>query len=538
MTANIYQQLPADKDAIRLLLLQPHDCTWSSTIKCSLINATISGSRPYEALSYAWGELLPMQKIVLNGQVISVRQNLFDCLLHVRRENKIRWLWIDALCIDQDNLEEKGRQVKLMPFIYETATRVLAWLGGAADESDDLLAFKNIPWVRSGNSPYGFWGYPGLLLDADFVRRTDAFFQRSYWNRTWVVQENRRAKDVLFLCGSFSLKREHLKNFFRELKSAGTRTQIYQLAQSLVDDASLHSSNYDTKCYFAQLLAQHLTSKCANGLDKVYALLGALPLNSPMRSMEIDYSITQLDLFFRTHASMRMWYTAEGDPAADYLRRNLKLSWSKIQIEIAIGKLGANILEVSTLEYSADAFLLRADRVQTIEVNITINELRPNDVIYKFKAVRGIGGDWSTNASVRVGDITYIFRHSRYAMILRLQHNTLSFVGIAWQDWDIDISSKLLKSFWKLHDRLASLHLVPNEPIQTSSEGHGLKYHISVPYSLIAILDSYIWSKLSPEWRKNIRGQHAEEQKIVDRDYTRNLKDLRYDDIADWAETH
>jgi len=96
----------------------------------------------YQALSYMWGEADDFDfQIWLNDVLVPVRQNLL-CALRVLRadEDTIKLpIWIDALCIDQENIEERGHQVDMMGVIYSSAERVIAWLRTPdIHELDDL----------------------------------------------------------------------------------------------------------------------------------------------------------------------------------------------------------------------------------------------------------------------------------------------------------------------------------------------------------------------------------------------------------------
>jgi hypothetical protein len=84
----------------------------------------------YEALSYEWGNAgKNLQTIVVNGQQIKITRNLWLALSHLMRNSEPRVLWIDALCIDQNNDEERSQQVSLMAQIYSDANLVISWLG-------------------------------------------------------------------------------------------------------------------------------------------------------------------------------------------------------------------------------------------------------------------------------------------------------------------------------------------------------------------------------------------------------------------------
>ena len=92
------------------------------------------GDRPtYESISYTWGDPEKNRKISMDGCVMNVTQNVHDVLQDRRSFWMNRWIWIDAICINQADLEEKSEQVRRMQSIYRSASRVIVWLG----QSDD-----------------------------------------------------------------------------------------------------------------------------------------------------------------------------------------------------------------------------------------------------------------------------------------------------------------------------------------------------------------------------------------------------------------
>ncbi|KAM0806454.1 heterokaryon incompatibility protein-domain-containing protein, partial [Usnea florida] len=86
-------------------------------------------------LSYVWGNVEPMGKVYITDQEIHVRPNLFAALKHMRRSDQLLELWVDALCIDQGNTEERNHQVSLMDAIYSKSRGVLSWLGEQSETS-------------------------------------------------------------------------------------------------------------------------------------------------------------------------------------------------------------------------------------------------------------------------------------------------------------------------------------------------------------------------------------------------------------------
>ncbi|OCK89082.1 HET-domain-containing protein [Cenococcum geophilum 1.58] len=109
---------------IRILELLPSALKWSG-IQTSLRAVPLDHIPVYEALSYTWGTELPVHRICCNGQNFAIRPNLFHALRRLRYRTKPRLLWIDAICIDQDNTDEKNLQIPLMRNIYMSASQVL-----------------------------------------------------------------------------------------------------------------------------------------------------------------------------------------------------------------------------------------------------------------------------------------------------------------------------------------------------------------------------------------------------------------------------
>lgn len=124
-----YSPLPTDADDIRLLELHPGNEADDIIITiqhCSLVTAT----GKYDALSYVWGSTDNPVAIKVRSDTLhkdnslSVTQNLAVALQHLRGPDLPRTFWIDAICIDQKNMQERSKQVLRMNEIYGNAVRV------------------------------------------------------------------------------------------------------------------------------------------------------------------------------------------------------------------------------------------------------------------------------------------------------------------------------------------------------------------------------------------------------------------------------
>ena len=129
--SSCYQPLRISSTSIRLLVLCPEPHPEDHRIQCKLVIEDLESSPHYEALSYTWGVPDDLNfKIWVNGVHLPVRRNLLTVLRALRRD-KDRTLWIDALCINQEDVRERQQQVGIMGSIYMKAARVVGWLGMA-----------------------------------------------------------------------------------------------------------------------------------------------------------------------------------------------------------------------------------------------------------------------------------------------------------------------------------------------------------------------------------------------------------------------
>jgi hypothetical protein len=132
MSSYPYSLLPPDSNNIRLLRLLPNEDE-AAPIHCELCNYSLQRlslrTHLYEALSYVWGDPDKTLSIYVDKNQFQVTVNLHAALSHLRDYSFERVIWVDAICIDQSNLEERKQQVQLMAKIYSNANRVIVWLG-------------------------------------------------------------------------------------------------------------------------------------------------------------------------------------------------------------------------------------------------------------------------------------------------------------------------------------------------------------------------------------------------------------------------
>lgn len=255
-----HEPLDPSADSLRVLIL-PAKST-GSDISCKLENRTF-GSKPiYEALSYTWGTDEATKVIGINGQRFNVRPNLYDALNHLRFPNAPRAVWVDAICINQNNIQERNAQVSLMAFIYTRAQRVLVWLG--LDPSD---------------------GYPvpNHFTDA----RYRVVSHHPYWTRLWIIQELLLADSVVFHLGHITFEWKQMFNQNPEWRAFEGRADVIE---------RLCGKKYTDDVRFEKLIEVFQEAQCSEKRDKIYGFLG-LVFDGADDAFKVDYEIGYFDLY-------------------------------------------------------------------------------------------------------------------------------------------------------------------------------------------------------------------------------------------------
>ncbi|PMD21736.1 HET-domain-containing protein, partial [Hyaloscypha hepaticicola] len=193
----------------------------------------------YQALSYEWKHGSTEGPIIyMNGLPHMVRHNLHQALLRFRltehssedvgvlRTEAPRYLWVDALCIDQNNIGERNHQVQLMGHIYRNATDVLVWLGSYYSDYpgiewvfSTLKRLPNLHTIEPGSNILSGFGYSGFS-SFHVHKYLLAWFKGSYWRRMWIVQEVQLARNLHIYSGRahmpWSVLMEARKYFIKE----------------------------------------------------------------------------------------------------------------------------------------------------------------------------------------------------------------------------------------------------------------------------------------------------------------------------------
>ena len=196
------------------------------------------------ALSYVWGDPSVKREIYVDKRSILVTENLEAALRQLRNHSHIQEgfrIWIDALCINQADPDERAAQVLRMKDIYTQAWRVVVWLGSETEDSDLAMMALKLLSVRSQEKeplhgiyhrvdryivrmPFFQWNHQhtSLRMRKTVLRAIYHLLTRSYWRRLWIIQEVAlAARQSLVLCGNSCILLEDFYNALQVLQRDG-----------------------------------------------------------------------------------------------------------------------------------------------------------------------------------------------------------------------------------------------------------------------------------------------------------------------------
>ncbi|KAK3361566.1 ankyrin repeat-containing domain protein [Lasiosphaeria ovina] len=305
-----YKPLSAGGQSIRLLRLlpSPHVAT---KIECEIFEAQIGGPAqvPYEALSYTWGDASETVDIGLSGCVFPATVNLEAGLRALRKRDGPRVLWVDAVCINQSDVQEQGAQVCMMWDIYKAADCVVVWLGPevgdsaialeniAKNDSQTKLAARKVMRERppGDRSPSWCGCHAGDFDTHPSKIGVQNLLNARWFTRVWVLQEVAAAKRVLVTCGDKTVSGN---DFYNELVSLGSWYQSFQKILRRVRPA-LELMNQSTtdlatrSLPLLELIESFRSWDATKSVDKLFALLAFSSDVSLAPELQPDYTIPQ-----------------------------------------------------------------------------------------------------------------------------------------------------------------------------------------------------------------------------------------------------
>jgi hypothetical protein len=304
-----YQYSPLDEEAQEIRLLTLVSGTFSSEIRVILHTGPLTNeSIPvFEALSYTWGSAQDLVDIFIGDSghhTLSVTRNLAEALPYLRYNDLDRVIWIDAICINQQDLAERSSQVKRMSDIYSGAWRVVIWLG--TESHGSALALKCMRKVTSeidvdsatysitsrsdGTTFPSQWRQTQPPLEKEELLAICDLFNRGWFERLWVWQEVRLAREAVVRCGDLSVPWECVRTMafllVGRVKSRFLLQSISRERINLVHNLSQGGASNPLE----RAIDDTKHCVCADPRDRIFALLSTLHVEYASAGFIPDYS--------------------------------------------------------------------------------------------------------------------------------------------------------------------------------------------------------------------------------------------------------
>ena len=304
----------------------------------------------YVTLSYTWGDAAEQYPIILDGCEYQVGKNLYQWLcVHRLPHSGTGPFWVDAMCINQTDKDEKAVQVKMMNAIYKNCTNCIVWLGQEADDSP--LAMRVIrgfdflvqhayqehghdgkrggdPECESWNKKWSLvamdscWRFRNRLMDSRGwfhkeelkhkkpvldAKAWPAVFKliaRPWFRRIWTVQEFVLPNDVDVICGHERVGAEAMIMMFKMIEMwrphdgspPGFNSAVFDVfAEQCKHRESYH---YYGKCEDSLSNAfRHRVRQATNVADKVFGVLGMSDDSGRYNGFPVDYTWSTQHLY-------------------------------------------------------------------------------------------------------------------------------------------------------------------------------------------------------------------------------------------------
>ncbi|KAI0199748.1 hypothetical protein F4808DRAFT_198479 [Astrocystis sublimbata] len=286
----------------------PSDASGESALICA---RDTLGWRGYEYMYIGFGGALPDGTISCDGHDMPVGGELLRALQYVRGDKDSLRIWVDALCINQQDITERNEHVKMMTNIYRDALRVRVWLGDAiglerplfkvlddlseifSDLKEELENAKSILDCQRCCVDHSKWNSVEWHILAQFL-------DRAWFERVWVVQEVAMAREVVFQTGPFMLPWNALSYRIATLSRYHLTEQIahpsaFRNLVTIIDvRRRLQTGGKISEASIPSILSEIRNFKSHYPSDKIYGVLSILDPGFPI---DVDYAQPAETLF-------------------------------------------------------------------------------------------------------------------------------------------------------------------------------------------------------------------------------------------------
>lgn len=242
----------------------------------------------YTALSYRWGDPQPVKHITVDGFRMEVTVPLFEAMNSFQQPNHSVMVWIDQICINQNDRNEKSRQIPLMGRIYRHAINTLIWLGDSTSGTGEVFRLLNHAATElmfdfsQLQIPDGleYRGFPPKEHLGKSWKDLWDFLDRPWFSRLWIIQEVALSRNAWVMCGKHLMSWSMLETACANLKAAGVSQWLLEQLSKNKKGAN-HCERVIQLGTFAEnesmmLLDKARESDCWDKRDKIYGLLGLI----------------------------------------------------------------------------------------------------------------------------------------------------------------------------------------------------------------------------------------------------------------------
>ncbi|KAI0852756.1 heterokaryon incompatibility protein-domain-containing protein [Daldinia vernicosa] len=258
----------------------------------------------YTALSYTWGNGVFDRVIECDSFSKAITESLHAALCQFRRPDQSVMLWVDQICINQDDPEEKSGQIPLMSRIYTHALNTIGWLGMPTPETDNVIQLleeiiSTLRFIQSVTCPDDFEGLDLPTADSILWKELWDFLSRPWYKRLWVIQEMTLSSDLWLMCGSHITTFNIVSHACVNLFSCGVSRWLDQTYTAngtddhckWIHNISIEKDDivHGQRGPLFILLRHTRDALCRDPKDKVYGILG-ISDSSDLEPVKIDYS--------------------------------------------------------------------------------------------------------------------------------------------------------------------------------------------------------------------------------------------------------
>ncbi|EDO00031.1 hypothetical protein SS1G_02890 [Sclerotinia sclerotiorum 1980 UF-70] len=308
-TTQLYKYRPPETpETIRVIVLQPAK-NHNEPLECNIIHQDrheilldIGDEQHFEAVSYTWGgsDLSCEISCDKKSAFMNITHSVDSLLRHFRTESSARYLWVDAICLNQADNDEKSIQVSLMGDIYRQARRILVWLDDASPEDDIQLVFAFLKRLTSikciAISKETIENLNKDVFKHSNITKVQKLLQRPWFQRRWITQEVALGHDSIIQCGPFRISWHWFVDALRRLQIASDRG-IITLEPEALDSVHNACMIYSHANELLTLIWDFHKSECSDPRDRIFALHSlvedVVPSAASESSLKLESSIAR-----------------------------------------------------------------------------------------------------------------------------------------------------------------------------------------------------------------------------------------------------